>query len=236
MMGWDPDFLQEAIDTCTHKSGNILDCPIFDIVSEEEARKCTMELPSALANEDVRGPLRSLPGNVPIIHPDGTKEYGGDVPVEESPIPTLEPNPIVSETAYILPESTPPAEEPAPPPVEEEESMPIPEPEPVPTSEAVPEIEPGFNAAADPASEELAEPEFPEPTPAPEPPAEPTKSFYSTQTITEGDRVSIVYWEQEIAYVTEYYDSTTTVTVTASADNMAKRHLHGHVHRHRYHG
>ncbi|KAL2760399.1 hypothetical protein ACRALDRAFT_1059783 [Sodiomyces alcalophilus JCM 7366] len=243
MMGWDPEFLQEAIDTCTHKSGNILDCPIFDIVSEEEAQKCTMELPSILASEDVVGPLRSLPGNMPIIYEDGTKEYGGDVPVEEDPLPTLEPNPITSETAYILPESTPQysEEEESIPIPDLEESSHIPDPEPIPTSETLPEIEPGFNAAADPqSSEALPEPEFPEATSPPELPAEPTKSFYSTQVVTEGDRVSIVYWEEEVVYVTEYYDETTTVTVTASAspsaDSMARRHLHGHLHRHRYRG
>ncbi|ROT38938.1 hypothetical protein SODALDRAFT_275518 [Sodiomyces alkalinus F11] len=214
MTGWDEDFLQQALDTCTANSGNILDCPIFDIISEEEARECTMEVPSILSTEDVEGPLRSLPGNVPIIYEDGTKEYGGDAPVEDSPVPSLAPNPITSEIAIVLPE-------------------------PVPTSEALPEIQPDFNAAVDlVSSEAFPEPEFPETTWAPEPPAEPTKSFYSTQVVTEGDKVSVIYWDEEVVYVTEYYDSTTTVTVapSAHADSVAKRHLHGHIHHRRHHG
>jgi hypothetical protein len=87
-----------------------------------------------------------------------------------------------------------------------------------------------------PAAEPPAPPPAPEPTPpAPEPapPAE-TKSFYSTQTVTVGNIVSLIFWEEETVYVTEYEDVTTTMTVTAGpAVKKAKRQiLHHHGHRH----
>lgn len=66
-MGWDQDFLQQAVDTCTNESGLISDCPIFNIQSEAEQNQCKMKLPSAIANEKVSGTVGSaLPGNVAI--------------------------------------------------------------------------------------------------------------------------------------------------------------------------
>lgn len=64
MMGWDEDFLQKAVKTCTNDSGRIEDCPLFDIMSKEAACKCEMEkpLPEILKNEDIKGPMPKLPG------------------------------------------------------------------------------------------------------------------------------------------------------------------------------
>ncbi|TEY44679.1 hypothetical protein BOTCAL_0347g00100 [Botryotinia calthae] len=66
IMGWDEDFLQEAVDTCTNDSGEISDCAIFDIQDVSVYGSCNFTVPSALKDEDVVGPMATLPGNCPI--------------------------------------------------------------------------------------------------------------------------------------------------------------------------
>jgi hypothetical protein len=61
MMGWDPVFLQDAVNTCTNPSGQIEDCPLFNIQTEYPV--CNITLPSALENENVVGGIC----NVPIV-------------------------------------------------------------------------------------------------------------------------------------------------------------------------
>lgn len=68
-MGWDPVFLQNAVDTCTNPSGQIEDCPLFNIQTEYPV--CNITLPSALVDENVVGPIPNLPGNVPIVSGPG---------------------------------------------------------------------------------------------------------------------------------------------------------------------
>jgi hypothetical protein len=64
--GWDPDFLQSAVDTCTNESGQISDCPLFDIQSDADAATCTFKMPSELDDDNCAGPRDGLCGNVPI--------------------------------------------------------------------------------------------------------------------------------------------------------------------------
>ena len=66
MMGWDPDFLQQAVNTCTNLSGNVQDCPIFDLQSDDDSAMCTFPMPEQIANEAVINAGNHLPGNVPI--------------------------------------------------------------------------------------------------------------------------------------------------------------------------
>ncbi|KAF2157539.1 hypothetical protein K461DRAFT_299390 [Myriangium duriaei CBS 260.36] len=67
MMGWEStDFLQQAVDTCTNLSGNIQDCPLFNIQSDATAAQCTFDVPEAVANDNVSGPRSGLPVSVPI--------------------------------------------------------------------------------------------------------------------------------------------------------------------------
>lgn len=67
-MGWDEtEFsLQDAVDTCTNLDGQIESCPLFKIISEAEQQRCQFDLPSTLKEEDCKGPLKSLPGNVDL--------------------------------------------------------------------------------------------------------------------------------------------------------------------------
>ena len=64
MSGWDPAFLQEAVNTCTSPSGKIGDCPVFNIQSLEEAQSCRIAKPAIVADDNVRGPASILPGKL----------------------------------------------------------------------------------------------------------------------------------------------------------------------------
>lgn len=80
-MGWDEtEFtLQQAVDTCTDLSGEIEACPLFTVISEAEQKECSMKLPTAIAKEDVSGPVASIPGDVTIAwgpEPAGSEQSG----------------------------------------------------------------------------------------------------------------------------------------------------------------
>lgn len=243
MSGWDEKFLQSVLETCTHKSGNILDCPLFDIVTEEKARECELRIPSELEDEQVEGPLSILPGNLGIIWEDHV-EYPDGSPIASDAAPSgpsLAPNPIAPSSAPVAAE---PDYESAPPaPSSSSSSEPSSEPEELvqPEDLAVAAVDPiadqDLNAAGDLSSaEEPPKPEFPATTPAPEPPVEDeadAASHISTQVVTQGNIVSIIYWEEETVLVTKYEDVTTTVTMTAEP-SPAKRHVHGHRHARRH--
>ncbi|KAL2010654.1 hypothetical protein VTN00DRAFT_6461 [Thermoascus crustaceus] len=64
--GWDPDFLQQAVDTCTNPSGEVQDCPLFELQSEEDQQQCKFEVPEILKLENAIFDLVGLPGNVLI--------------------------------------------------------------------------------------------------------------------------------------------------------------------------
>jgi hypothetical protein len=65
-MGWDTTFLQKVIDTCktTYSAGDINECALFEQISVEEANRCKFKVPQGLANEDVNGPFKLLPGGI----------------------------------------------------------------------------------------------------------------------------------------------------------------------------
>ncbi|GKT84385.1 WSC domain-containing protein [Colletotrichum tofieldiae] len=217
--GWDEDFLQSAVDTCTNLSGRIEDCPIFDLQDEAATAQCEMKIPDIVAKDNVNGPDSILPGNVAITFGDGSSE-GGAAPVSSSTIaaptvPTLTYKPGKTATANPLPGEV--FHETGKIPYGssisvEAVSTPVPEPA-APTTEPTPTpiIEPVITSAPASSSQQSI-------------------SFVSTQTITSGNTVSIIYWEEEIVYVTEYEDITATLTVTPTATPVlrAKRHLHQH--------
>ncbi|EFX01586.1 wsc domain containing protein [Grosmannia clavigera kw1407] len=66
MMGWDAGVLQQAIDTCTSSSGEISDCPIFNIQTQAEAQNCKVAEPANLSGDNAKGPAPSLPGDVAV--------------------------------------------------------------------------------------------------------------------------------------------------------------------------
>lgn len=70
-MGWEEDFLQQAVDTCTNLSGQIEDCPLFTIQDSSAYSNCNVSLPSALVHEDVVGAVSTMPGNPVIAYGPG---------------------------------------------------------------------------------------------------------------------------------------------------------------------
>lgn len=74
MMGWDEQFLQSAVNTCTNPSGRIEDCPLFNVVDHAKATSCNMQkknLLSSILSDNIKGPANILPGNVKITYKDG---------------------------------------------------------------------------------------------------------------------------------------------------------------------
>lgn len=100
--GWDVDFLQAALDTCTDDSmGEVEDCPVFaGHVRRDAPDDCKFALPPKIAEEDCVGLRDSLPGNV-AIHPG--PEYAPKPtpePLDDAPlIPTSIAEPPQSSTA-----------------------------------------------------------------------------------------------------------------------------------------
>jgi len=90
MMGWDEGFLDEAVKTCTSESGEIQDCPIFTLQSDEKADQCkTTEFHIDL-RDDCAGPRKGLCGPNPI----------GGTPPPPPPAPTYNTTvPIMSESS-----------------------------------------------------------------------------------------------------------------------------------------
>ncbi|KAN0080785.1 protein of unknown function (DUF1996) domain containing protein [Elaphomyces granulatus] len=66
MQGWNPDTLQQAIDTCTSLTGLVQDCPVFDLQDEDTQYQCHFEVPDELKNEDPYWNVNGLPGNAPV--------------------------------------------------------------------------------------------------------------------------------------------------------------------------
>jgi hypothetical protein len=223
-MGWEEEFLQDAIKTCTSETGRIEDCPLFDVVSEEKAKTCEMKMPDVLKDEDCKGPMKALPGS----NGDGSGDVEKPDPSGLKPAPTLTyaPGDRPSNSASPLPgqifkvSSAYEAPAPGPSSVNTEKPSPIyskisipSEPALLPTIEAVADV----GAVAIEATTSV-EAQAPTTTPAPEfLPVTDTKSFYSTQYITNGNLVSKILWEEEVVYVTDIQEEVVVVTVTSTA-------------------
>lgn len=209
MMGWDRDFLQQAVNTCTNPSGRIEDCPLFDVISQQEATSCKLDkaTPKILQLENVLGPALQLPGNVKITL------GGGEESQPEDPAPTQAEKPTLAYTPGELPTDS---ARPLPGQVFKETSKGGDASSPAPTSESAPSA-PIAAAAAAADTTEAPTPQAPEP------------SFYSTQYITNGNIVTKVFWEEQLVYVTETVDA--TATVTAPANRKRHAHLRGHARR-----
>lgn len=109
--GWDVDFLQEALDTCTDESmGEVEDCPVFTgHIRRDAPDDCKFDLPPKIASEDYIGPLDSLPGNVAIRPgPDYGPKPKGE-PLDDAKVitaPSVEPPPSSAVTNPALGLST----------------------------------------------------------------------------------------------------------------------------------
>lgn len=82
--GWDVATLQRAVTECTNLSGNIEDCPVFELFSNDFSNSC--KIPSSV-DEDVFGTLRALPGCNPSTGegPNAVKQDNCGAPTSISP-------------------------------------------------------------------------------------------------------------------------------------------------------
>ncbi|KAH6893155.1 hypothetical protein B0T10DRAFT_559155 [Thelonectria olida] len=251
IMGWDQDFLQTAVDTCTSETGRIEDCPVFNVVSEAKATSCEMTLPQALAKEDVDGPMSQLPGGVQITYDDGAGE------IASSSITATATGSGVPSLTYAPGQSASNSASPLPGEVFKEKAA----SDAVTTttmtttmstslvsssssiySSSSTSSAPALGIEAIPSSNTEVSIQAPATTPAPvSTPTSESKSYWSTQYITNGNIVSEILWEENVVYVTELEEKTVTVTVTstdvvaAPSPNARRRGLlrrHGHGHRH----
>ncbi|OKL64076.1 hypothetical protein UA08_00571 [Talaromyces atroroseus] len=84
IQGWEPDFLQEAMNGCTNPSGEVSDCPLF--TDNADASTCQIALPEALVDENPFFNLHGLLGDVPIQSgPEQATPYGFLLPAPTSP-------------------------------------------------------------------------------------------------------------------------------------------------------
>ncbi|OAA80561.1 WSC domain-containing protein [Akanthomyces lecanii RCEF 1005] len=218
MMGWDKDFLQQAVDTCTNPSGRIEDCPLFNVVDQGTATSCKLEksLPQQLSTEikNILGPMANLPGDLSVFGDGGDPskpETGGDSPstagtATSKPTLSYTPGAKASNSASPLPGQVFKQVD-----SESESSESTPTPTPT-TTTATPSAPVAVAAAVTEA-----------PTTTPEP------SYYSTQFVTNGNTVSKILWEEELVTVTETLEPTATKTVDAA--KRRRSHLHGHARR-----
>lgn len=92
MHGWEPGVLQNAIDVCTNPSGKVQDCPIFNLISDDDMLKCDFERPAALQNENPHV-HDGLPGGVAI---QSGPAYA--FPISYTTTPTAAPTAAPTET------------------------------------------------------------------------------------------------------------------------------------------
>lgn len=108
MQGWNPDTLQQAVDTCTNLSGKVEDCPVFTLQSDNEASQCKFEVPDVLNSENVLLDLAGLPGKVPIQRgPERATKYADDL-ARTWVMSGLEPTTTSTSTSTPTPDSTAP--------------------------------------------------------------------------------------------------------------------------------
>ncbi|KAI1391395.1 uncharacterized protein F4822DRAFT_184620 [Hypoxylon trugodes] len=237
MSGWDQDFLQQAVDTCTNDSGDIRDCQLFvnegPLQSDEEQNSCEFDVPAVLAKEDGSAlNLKNLPGNLqiqagPQSATPGAAGAGAGISSALSAASSWFDGVFGGDSATTS--STP---------------------SPTPSSVNTPTTPAGgafiespssaassqqFGALAEPAaptSSSSTPPPAPTTTPAPIFTPEPGVSYevVSTQTVTDGAQVEEIVWKEPVVYVTE--DSVTTVT--APQQKLVRKLRERHVRRHQH--
>ena len=209
MTGWDPDFLQQAVDQCTNPSGELSDCSLFTLQSDSEASECTMDMPSQYADGATDSVLKSLPGNVQIVYgpAPAAAEEKGSTPGESSAIATT---PVTTNSVAGYTSASSPAY----------------------SDNSGPGV---FAEASSTSASTSASTSTPAATPVPSPAttqapvvavAKPDEKVLYTSTYTSnGQEVHLVMMQED---VTVTISGTETATTTAAV--YEKRH--NHVHRH----
>ncbi|KAI1084194.1 hypothetical protein F5B20DRAFT_568250 [Whalleya microplaca] len=241
--GWDPAFLQQAIEQCTNDSGDIRDCSVFvnngPLQSEDTQRQCKFKVPSVLEDEDPSAlNLNILPGNLHLqlgpasATPEGgagaalsaaTSWFGsvfgggsGESTTPSTPAATSAPTVSAASSATTSSLSVAAA---------------FLESSAAPSSPDVAVLA----SAAPQTTSSSSPPPAPTTTEAPVVTSEPGVSYQvvSTQTVTNGNNVEEIIWKEPVVYITD--DSFTTVTAGAPMAKLEQKRQ-GHAYRHRHHG
>lgn len=247
--GWDEQLLGQAVNTCTNPSGRIEDCPVFNLQSTYDASKCDMNIPGILADEDVVGPMSSLPGDIQmgeflgeaaggILDPigGGKDPAPGDYTSSSSP---LRNTPDIGEAQQPTPETSVEPESTLVGPLAIQATAPASAPEaPVSDEPAAQEPASGQSDSVpdEPAAKEStpgeSTPEGPVVTAAPEPIApEEELDIISTEYIQDGNVLSKIVWVEDVVYVTETAYEICTQTPEPAKRKRAQAHMRRHFHK-----
>lgn len=111
IQGWQPGFLQQAMTGCTNPSGQVEDCPLFDLQSNADAAACQFPVPSALQEENPLFNTHGLLGAVPIQYgPAQATLYGEAASALATGLPNIAAS-IANAVSSILPGAPKPAVE-----------------------------------------------------------------------------------------------------------------------------
>ncbi|TGJ85748.1 hypothetical protein E0Z10_g2985 [Xylaria hypoxylon] len=249
MTGWDPDFLQEAVDTCTNPSGSLSDCGLFTsngpLLSEAEQNECKFKTPIVLTAENAIAKIMTeLPGGVQIQDgPESATPPGDVIDQATSVIGDIlgGDSTAITTTTSSIPTSTPSTSTPVATPSSSLQSGGAFIENPTSVTPSTPD----FGAAAVPSTttspsstptpSTTSTSIVPTTTSAPQVTSEPGVSYeiYSTETITSAGGVEEIVWMQPVVYVTE--ESFTTVTIPGPAQQKlrkARDHVVQHRHNH----
>ncbi|TLD18688.1 WSC domain-containing protein [Venturia nashicola] len=120
--GWDPAFLQKAINQCTDPFADITKCPLFKLQSDEEFGACATKFrtPVRVASENCAAKASSLCGNNPVYGmaaaapPALPPSSGADVAPAPAPPPAVQQPPPPAAPPVVQPPPPPAAEAPQP--------------------------------------------------------------------------------------------------------------------------
>lgn len=101
MNGWSTDILGNAIQQCTNPSGQLTDCPVFELQTESDCDKCKFKMPEVLAQDNCEGPAPGLCGNVPVQF--GPEYATGLLKPGETGAATAAPTTIASSDIVAVP-------------------------------------------------------------------------------------------------------------------------------------
>jgi len=180
IMGWDPAFLQSAVNTCTNPSGEIQDCSLFDIQDSSVYSNCNISTPAVLTSENVVSPNGQLPGNPAIVSGPGYAS-GAEAGTSRAPsgssaaaVPTLSHSDgqiLASSDTYV--------------------------------PGAVFAVSTSTSSTPTPSIASTQPTSSPAPTTIASTAAAQSESYFSTQYLTSGQTVSEILWVEETVTITE---------------------------------
>lgn len=109
MAAW-PEGFQEQVQantacTSSESTGQVENCPLFKLQSQEEANKCRLSLPSVIEDEKTSGILPALPGTNPITG----VQHAPDEPIDKSVTKVTSQQPMDSTSSGVPITTTSPA-------------------------------------------------------------------------------------------------------------------------------